>query len=258
MRAGDAESAMKNAPRKVKGSLSASGQNHFYMETQSAVSSFINGDILEITCGTQDLTTFQNQLISVLNMKASQVQVKCPRTGGGFGGKLTGGIIEAISSGLAASLVKRPVRIFNTRTADMYLHSGREGYNIEYEIGYDEDGKILAVIYDLYCDVGCAYQDGIGCVAMAMRWADNAFYLPNYLARATLCFTNTPPRTYARAPGLVQSCLATSVLIERVASELKMDEEYIKSINFLQNGNTSIGGQVCNFLPTSLSEILPL
>lgn len=244
MRAGDPETAMKNAPIRVKGSFSASGQSHFYMEAQSAVACLVNGDVLQITCGAQDLTIIQNQLTSTLNMQASQVQVQCSRTGGGFGGKITGGVLEAASCGLAATLVKRPVRIFNTRTSDMYLHSGREGYIIQYEVGYDSNGKILAVIYDIYCDVGCASFDGIGCVAMAMGWADNAYYFPNYLARATLCFTNTPPRTYARAPGLVQSCLATSVIIERVASELKMDEEYVKSINFLQDGNTSIGGQV--------------
>lgn len=235
---------MKSSPRRVQGTLSASSQNHFYMEAQSSVANIIDGDVLEVTCGTQDLTTFQNQLISVLNLPASQVQVKCPRTGGAFGGKLTGGIVEAVSSALASRLVKRPVRIFNTRTSDMYIHCGREGYIVNYEIGFDDDGKILSLIYDIYCDAGSAYQDSLGGLTMAMRWADNAFYFPNYLARATLCFTNTPPRTYARAPGLVQSCLATSVVVERVASELGMDEEFVKSLNFLQDGLTSIGGQV--------------
>jgi xanthine dehydrogenase/oxidase len=235
---------MKNAPRRVTGSFSASGQSHFYLETQSSVASLVNGDILEIICGTQDLTTFQNQLISVLKMKASQVQVKCQRTGGGFGGKLTGGIIEAISCGLATCLVKRPVRLFNTRTADMFLHSGREGYSVKYEIGFDENGKILAVIFDLYCDAGCASSDTLGSLTMAMRWADNAYHLPNYLARATLCYTNTPPHTYARAPGLVQSCLSTSVLLERIAFELQIDLLTIQSKNLLQNGDATITGQV--------------
>jgi xanthine dehydrogenase/oxidase len=244
LRAGDAETAMKTAPRRVTGSFSASGQNHFYLETQSSVASLVNGDVLEITCGTQDLTTFQNQIISVLKMNASQVQVKCQRTGGGFGGKLTGGIIEAISCGLAACLVKRPVRLFNSRTSDMFLHSGREAYSVEYEVGYDDEGKILAVIYELYCDAGCAYQDTLGSVTMAMRWADNAYHLPNYLARVTLCYTNTPPRTYARAPGLVQSCLATSVLIDRIATELRLKNSMIiQSRNFFETGNTTITGQ---------------
>lgn len=244
IKVGNPEEVLNSSPRRVKGTLLATGQSHFYMEAQSSISSFIDGDILQVTCGTQDLTTFQNQIINIVNLPASQVQVKCSRTGGAFGGKLTGGIVEACSSALASRLVKRPVRIFNTRTSDMYIHSGREAYSITYEIGFDNDGKILALIYDIYCDVGSAYQDSLGSLTMAMRWADNAFYFPNYLARATLCFTNTPPRTYARAPGLVQSCLATSVVVERVANELGINEEYVKSLNFLQDGLQSIGGQV--------------
>lgn len=55
---------------------------------------------------------------------------------------------------------------------------------------------------------------------------DNAYYLPNYVATATLCYTNTPPRTSMRAPGVVQSCLFTEMVVERVATELNLPGEF--------------------------------
>lgn len=48
---------------------------------------------------------------------------------------------------------------------------------------------------------------------MGMNWADNAYYIPNYVAEATLVYTNTPARTSMRAPGVVQSNLATGSVL---------------------------------------------
>lgn len=80
--------------------------------------------------------------------------MKCNRTGGGFGGKLTRGVSTAAAAALAATITGRSVRIFNTRTADMHMNSGREGYSFDYEVGFDDEGKIAAVIYDVYVDAG--------------------------------------------------------------------------------------------------------
>jgi xanthine dehydrogenase large subunit len=83
---------------------------------------------------------------------------------------------------------------------------------------------------------------------MAMTWADNAYYLPNYMARAKVCYTNTPARTFARAPGVLQSNLVTGVVIDRVAFELGMDPATVKNTNFIAPGLSTIVGQVCIYI----------
>ncbi len=70
---------------------------------------------------------------------------------------------------------------------------------------------MLDISYQVYVDAGMAKADAIGGLYMGMNWADNAYNIPNYLATATMCFTNTPARTSMRAPGVVQTCLATEV-----------------------------------------------
>jgi xanthine dehydrogenase molybdopterin-binding subunit B len=54
---------------------------------------------------------------------SAQVIVKCPRTGGAFGGKIFRGIPVSCAAALASTKLSRPVRIFNTRTADMAQQS---------------------------------------------------------------------------------------------------------------------------------------
>lgn len=49
--------------------------------------------------------------------------VKCPRAGGAFGGKITRGMPLSCAAALCSTKLNRPVRIFNTRTADMAQHS---------------------------------------------------------------------------------------------------------------------------------------
>lgn len=240
---GDVDSAMAAAPHRSRGSTRASGQSHFYMECQTAMSHQKDGEFFEITCGTQNPTGVQSFVAGLLNVPTHHVAVKCPRSGGGFGGKINRGAPLAAASSLAAFVTGRPVRIFNSRTEDMYQNSGREDFQFDYEVGYTSEGLITAVKYEVYVDAGIDSGDAAGSLNMAMNWADNGYHLPNYRAQAKVCFTNTPARTYTRTPGVVQSSLATSVLVERVATELGMSVEEVQHKNLLQNGDKTIIGQ---------------
>lgn len=47
--------------------------------------------------------------------------MQCQRAGGGFGGKLTGGLFVSSAAALCAKKLHRPVRIFNSRAWDMTM-----------------------------------------------------------------------------------------------------------------------------------------
>ena len=99
------------------------------------------------------------------------------------------------------------------------------------------------MVVDVYVDGGIAKADAAGGLYMAMCWLDNSYYLPNYRAQAKICFTNTTARTSMRAPGVVQSCLCTEVIIERVARELCQPITTIQQTNFISDGQLTILGQ---------------
>lgn len=86
-------------------------------------------------------------------------------------------------------------------------------------------------------------NDSIGALIMGMLWADNAYFIPNYQANANVCFTNTPSRTSMRAPGVVQTCLITEMVIERVAVELGLPLASVQQRNFIRDGQVTINNQ---------------
>eukprot|EP00981_Chlorochromonas_danica_P012075 scaffold4399_cov175-Ochromonas_danica.AAC.25 len=119
------------APYRFSGRLSAAGQSHFYMEeAHAAVAKLVDGNKVNIVFGTQLPSDNAASIASILNVPSSQLEVYCARVGGGFGGKLTGGVVNAASAALCALKLNRPVRIFNPRTtADMNMLGGRGVYD---------------------------------------------------------------------------------------------------------------------------------
>ena len=91
------------------------------METQSAIARPQDGQFIEVVCGTQAPAAYQASIAAVLGVSCGKVDVSCARTGGGFGGKLSRGTVVAASAALAATKLGAPVKIANTRTADMAM-----------------------------------------------------------------------------------------------------------------------------------------
>ncbi len=74
--------------------------------------------------------------------------------GGGFGGKANRSQPTAAAAALAAHLTQCPVRLVNTRNADMAMVGGRCEMLFTYNVGFDGQGRILAL------DVVAYFQGG--------------------------------------------------------------------------------------------------
>ena len=128
----------------------------------------------------------------------------------------------------------------------------------DYEVGFSADGTITALKYNFYVDAGIDSADTMGSTWMGMNWADNAYYFPNYRADAIVCYTNTPARTSMRCPGVVQTCLCTEMVIERVATELGLPITTVQQKNFITDGESAVCGQIITdcTLPTVWNTLL--
>ena len=77
----------------VSGSVSTTGQKHFYMETQTclavpnATPAAVSGGQLEVHCSTQLIGLLQTMLSTCLNVPTSSVTVVNRHVGGAYGGK---------------------------------------------------------------------------------------------------------------------------------------------------------------------------
>ena len=153
---GDAAAALERADHVIEGTFRTGGQEHFYLETQAALA--IPGEEGEITVhsSTQNPSEIQAVVAHCLGLRQNMVVCTCTRMGGGFGGKETQAAHPALLAALVAHKTGRPARIVYPRELDMRVTGKRHPYLSRYRVGFDSEGRIEALVLDLYSDGGCA------------------------------------------------------------------------------------------------------
>jgi len=84
---GEPEKALQAAEHVISAELAIGGQDHFYLETQTAWAIPEEGEHLVVYSSTQHPAETQECVATVLGLPAHNVTVKCLRMGGAFGGK---------------------------------------------------------------------------------------------------------------------------------------------------------------------------
>jgi xanthine dehydrogenase large subunit len=146
---GDYQAAFEAAPHSVKGELYVGGQEQFYLEGQIAYAIPKENKGMLVQCSTQHPSEMQHVVAHALGVHSHNIVVECRRMGGGFGGKESQSALWCAASSIAASILKRPVKLRADRDDDMLVTGKRHCFHYEYEVGYDDDGKILAAKVDM-------------------------------------------------------------------------------------------------------------
>jgi len=240
---GDVETALKNAPFTLQGRTVTTGQEHFYLEGQRCLAVPFEGNRITLHTATQSTMEVQEVTSRVLGIPANDVVIEVPRLGGAFGGKERGATIWACMAALGAFLTKRPVLVKLTRAEDMHYTGKRHPFTSLWQVGYDENGKILA--YDLLLLAnGGAYADlSMAILERAMFHSENAYFIPDIRIRGYACKTNLPPNTAFRGFGAPQGIFVMESILDKIARQLKIDPLEIRQRNAYQNGQLTPYGQ---------------
>ena len=150
LRRGDADQGMAAAPRRISGRFAIGGQDHFYLEGQIAMAVPGEDDDMTINVSTQHPSEVQHMVAHALKVPSHSVIVNVRRMGGGFGGKETQMNLFACVAAIAARRWKRAVKIRPDRDDDMIATGKRHDFVVDYEVGFDDTGKIRAVQGDWY------------------------------------------------------------------------------------------------------------
>lgn len=188
------------ADMSATGTFKTGGQRHFYMETQAVFVTPLDGDCYEVVCSDQDSNFTQQNLSLILGVPAHNINVKVPRAGGAFGGKLTRQMLTASAASIAATSMRRPIRIQNERSDDLQMCAGREPIDFDYTVTFDETGKVDTMDLKMTMDPGYFYGDASGDMSMAVGWSDNCYNYRSFHVTTAAAVTNTPHTTSMRAP----------------------------------------------------------
>jgi xanthine dehydrogenase molybdopterin binding subunit len=246
---GNADAALKAAPYKFDGTLKTGAQEHWYLETQTSLAIPGEGKEMNLFASSQNPAETQAIVAEVLGIQKNEVEVEVKRMGGAFGGKETQGNHVAAWAALLANASRRPVKIHLFRDDDQVMTGKRHRFLSNYEIGFDEQGRILAYKVELNADAGSAADLSLAILSRAMLHAENAYYIPHILIKGNAWKTNHPSNTAFRGFGGPQGMAVIENAIDRIARFLKKDASEIRYLNFYQeekNNVTPYGQKVKN------------
>ncbi|NBR03777.1 MAG: xanthine dehydrogenase molybdopterin binding subunit [Alphaproteobacteria bacterium] len=232
MESGAPDSALAGAPLRLSGRIEIGGQEHFYLEGQAALA--IPGEDGDMTlhCSTQHPSEIQHKAADCLGVPNHAVTVETRRMGGAFGGKESQGSLPALLAALAARRTGRPAKTVYDRDDDFMLTGKRHDFRIDYDVGFDSEGRIQAVLFEQALRCGMSWDLSEAIAARAMCHADNAYHIPHMRVISHRCRTHTQSNTAFRGFGGPQGMVGIERVIDQVAHHLGLDPLVVRQRNF--------------------------
>nr|WP_316640549.1 xanthine dehydrogenase molybdopterin binding subunit [uncultured Roseateles sp.] len=246
---GDAQAALATAPHRLQGSFTVGGQEQFYLEGQISYALPLEDAGIKVFCSTQHPSEMQHLVAHALSLHSNQVQVECRRMGGGFGGKESQSAVFACVAAVAARQLKRPVKLRLDRDDDFLITGRRHGFDYAYEVGFDDQGRLLATEVEMVSNAGWSADLSAPVMTRALCHFDNAYWLPDVSVRGFCARTNTQSNTAFRGFGGPQGALAVEMMLDSIARQLGLDPLAVRRVNFYEpdaalGRNTAPYGQV--------------
>ncbi len=229
---GDSAAAITNARHSLKGRVSIGGQDHFYLEGQVAMALPAEDGGLFIYSSTQHPGGIQCLVASAIGKESKDVVVECRRIGGAFGGKETQAALIACIAGLMVNRTGRPCKLRLDRDDDMIMTGKRHDFIIEYDVGFDDAGRIAGIdfMYASRCGMSVDLSSAIN--DRMMFHCDNAYYLEAVSLTSHRCKTNTVSNTAFRGFGGPQGMFGIECAVDDIARYLGKDPLDVRKQNF--------------------------
>lgn len=148
---GDIEEGFGRSDLVLEGHFSTPFVEHGCLEPEAGTA-FWEDDVLTIKAPTQFPFELRGQLAAVLDMPPDKIRIQATPLGGAFGSKADATVEPLIALGAYHS--RRPVKLTLTREESLKKSTKRHPYEMDYRVGFDQSGKLLAVDARLVSDAG--------------------------------------------------------------------------------------------------------
>jgi len=232
--------ALDDAPHRLRDTLAVGGQEQFYLEGQISYAVPLERGGMRVLCSTQHPTEMQHAVAAALGLASHDVQVECRRMGGGFGGKESQSAPFACIAAVGARVTGRPVKVRLDRDDDFLVTGRRHGFDFAYEVGFDDDGRILAAEIDMISNAGHCADLSAPVMTRALCHFDNAYWLPEVVMHGYSARTDTQSNTAFRGFGGPQGAIAVEVILDSIARRLGRDPLDVRRANFYGVGERDV------------------
>ncbi|MFP4343845.1 MAG: molybdopterin-dependent oxidoreductase [Anaerolineales bacterium] len=217
---GDVEEALERAEHVFETVVETQKMKHVPPEPWVVLTYWDEDDRLVIVTSTQVPFHVRRILAPVLGLSEGQIRVIKPRIGGGFGNKQE--IYEDIAAHLTIA-TGRPVLLELNREEQFVYTTTRHPMRIEYRIGVEGDGTLVAQDMHAWSDTGAYGGHGLTVLGNVGHKTLPLYNTPNIRFWGDTYYTNRPRAGAYRGYGVTQGVIATEALVTQAAVELGMD-----------------------------------
>ena len=250
---GDPESALEAASHRLRGCFRVGGQDHFYLEGQIAMAIPGEGREMLVLSSTQHPSEVQHNVAKSLGLASGDVTVEVRRMGGAFGGKESQAGHIAVIAALVAYVTKRPAKLRLDRDVDMLMTGKRHDFRIDYDVGFDDDGRLQGITFEHAVRCGRSVDLSGAIADRAMFHSDNVYFLKNARITSQRMKTNSVSNTAFRGFGGPQGMAGIEHVMDAIAMTLGKDPLEVRKTNFY-GGN---GRDVTPYHMTVEDNVIP-
>ena len=237
---GDVSNTLQSAPLTASGHLSVGGQEHMYLEGQVSLAIPEEEDRISIFTSSQHPSEVQKLVAEVLDVKLHRVAVDMRRMGGGFGGKESQAAQWACLAAVFALRTRRAVKMRLPRMMDMQVTGKRHPFENDYEIAFNESGKMLGAKVTVSGNCGHSPDLSDAIVDRAMFHVDNAYQLGDTHVTGHRLKTNIVSHTAFRGFGCPQGLIMAELLMDVVARKTGLDPLSVRKLNLYGQENGTV------------------
>ncbi len=235
---GNPEDVRKGCAHVITGTAETGGQEHLYLETQSALAVPGEDGTVRISSSTQGASYVQKITARVLGIPMHKIQVDVPRLGGAFGGKEDQATPWAVMAALGAVHTGRPVKLVLQRHQDMVCTGKRHPYESDFTMGLDDSGKILSWEVDYYQNSGASSDLSTAIMERTLFHSTGSYFIPNVRATGYCCRTNLAPNTAFRGFGAPQAMFVMEAAIHKASAVTGIPVFEIQERNLMKPGDS--------------------
>ena len=189
---------------------------------------------LTVYDSTQSPTSIRGGLAVLFGLPESNVDVIAPDVGGGFGPKIMLFYPDELLVPYAAMQLGRPVKWTEDRSEHFTAVNHERAQVHEVEVGFDDEGRVLALSDEFIHDAGAYTPYGIILPIITAAQVPGPYRVPNYRVRFRDVYTNATPTSPYRGAGRPHACFVMERTLDAIAAELGLDRVEVRRRNLIQ------------------------
>ncbi|MGI5824844.1 MAG: xanthine dehydrogenase family protein molybdopterin-binding subunit [Bacillota bacterium] len=233
---GDMKKTLAECDKIVTETFYTKANQQTMMETYRACTYYDEHGKLTVISSTQVPFHVRRHLARAFGLKQSQVRVRKPRIGGGFGAKQT--MVGDWYPAMVTVKTGKPAVLVYSRKEAFTCGNSRHAMKIKVTAGADHEGIIKAISIDALSDGGAYGEHSTTTIGLVSAKTQSLY--SSCLAQSfdyRVVYTNTMPAAAFRGYGATQGCFAVESVINKLAAELNIDPTELRKKNLTKVGD---------------------